>query len=54
MYLHRGAFFIPFIICMVICAIPVLFLEMTIGNKSRKNHIEFFTENAGKKGALFG
>ncbi|MDQ7983192.1 MAG: sodium-dependent transporter [Spiroplasma sp.] len=54
MYLHRGAFFIPFIICMVICAIPVLFLEMTIGNKSRQNHIEFFTENAGKKGAIFG
>lgn len=54
MYLHRGAFFIPFIICMIICAIPVLFLEMTIGNKSRKNHIEFFTENAGKKGAIFG
>lgn len=54
MYLHRGAFFIPFIICMIVCAIPVLFLEMTIGNKSRKNHIEFFTENAGKKGALFG
>lgn len=52
-YLHRGAFFIPFIICMVICAIPVLFLEMTIGNKSRKNHIEFFTGIAGKKGALF-
>lgn len=53
MYLHRGAFFIPFIICMIICAIPVLFLEMTIGNKSRQNHIEFFTENAGKKGAFF-
>ncbi|MBE4704044.1 sodium-dependent transporter [Spiroplasma platyhelix] len=52
-YLHRGAFFIPFIISMIICAIPVLFIEMTIGNKSRKNHIEFFTEQAGKKGAFF-
>lgn len=52
-YLHRGAFFIPFIISMIICAIPVLFLEMTIGNKSRKNHIEFFTTYAGKKGAFF-
>lgn len=52
-YLHRGAFFIPFIICMIICAIPVLFLEMTISNKSRKNHVEFFTEVGGKKGALF-
>lgn len=52
-YLHRGAFFIPFIISMVICAIPVLFIEMTIGNKSRKNHIEFFTEEGGKKGAFF-
>lgn len=52
-YLHRGAFFIPFIISLLICAIPVLFIEMTIGNKSRKNHIEFFTEQAGKKGAFF-
>lgn len=53
MYIHRGAFLIPFIICMIICAIPVLFLEMTIGNKYRKNHIEFFTEVGNKKGAFF-
>lgn len=52
-YLYRGAFFIPFIISMILCAIPVLFIEMTIGNKSRKNHIEFFTETSGKKGAFF-
>lgn len=52
-YMHRGAYFIPFIISLLICAIPVLFIEMTIGNKSRKNHIEFFTEVAGKKGAFF-
>ncbi|WP_342276899.1 sodium-dependent transporter [Spiroplasma endosymbiont of Nebria brevicollis] len=49
MYNHHGAFLIPFIICMVICAIPVLFIEITIGNKYRKNHIEFFN----KKGAFF-
>ncbi|MGL5268478.1 MAG: sodium-dependent transporter [Spiroplasma sp.] len=52
-YIYRGAFFIPFIISVIICAIPVLFIEMTIGNKSRKNHIEFFTETSGRKGALF-
>jgi len=38
---------------MIICAIPVLFIEMTIGNKSRKNHIEFFTDIAGRKGSFF-
>ncbi|WP_338987661.1 sodium-dependent transporter [Spiroplasma endosymbiont of Dasysyrphus albostriatus] len=53
MYNHHGAFLIPFLICMVICAIPVLFIEMTIGNKYRKNHIEFFSEVGGKKGAFF-
>lgn len=53
MYNHHGAFLIPFLICMVICAIPVLFIEMTIGNKYRKNHIEFFSEIGGKKGAFF-
>lgn len=53
MYNHNGAFLIPFLICMIICAIPVLFVEMLIGNKYRKNHIEFFSEIGGKKGALF-
>lgn len=53
MYNHHGAFLIPFLICMIICGIPVLFIEMIIGNKYRKNHIEFFTEIGGKKGAFF-
>lgn len=49
MYNHHGAFLIPFLICMVICAIPVLFIEMTIGNKYRKNHIEFLVRLEVKK-----
>lgn len=53
MYNHHGAFLIPFLICMIICAIPVLFIEMIIGNKYRKNHIEFFSKIGGKKGAFF-
>lgn len=53
MYKHHGTFLIPFLICMIICAIPVLFIEMIIGNKYRKNHIEFFSEIGSKKGAFF-
>lgn len=51
---HGGTFLIPFFIALIICAIPVLLIEMNLGNKYRKNHVMIFEELAGKPGKFFG
>lgn len=49
-----GAFLIPFLISMVICGIPILMLELNVGNKFRKVQVSLFEGMYGKKGRFFG
>lgn len=51
---YGGAFLIPFFIALIICAIPILIIEMTMGNKYRKNHVQIFEDLANKPGKFFG
>ncbi|MGL5268302.1 MAG: sodium-dependent transporter [Spiroplasma sp.] len=51
---YGGTFLIPFFIALIICAIPILLIEMTLGNKYRKNHVRIFEELANKPGKFFG
>lgn len=55
MYANGGAaFLIPFFIAILICGLPILILEINIGNKWRKSHIKIFDEFAGRSGRFFG
>lgn len=55
MYTYGGAaFLIPFFIAILICGLPILILEINIGNKWRKSHIKIFEEFSGKSGRFFG
>lgn len=51
---YGGTFLIPFFIALVVCAIPILLLEMNLGNKYRKNHVQIFEKLAGQPGKFFG
>lgn len=49
-----AAFLIPFFIAILVCGLPILILEINLGNKWRKSHIKIFEEFGGKKGRYFG
>lgn len=51
---YGGTFLIPFFIALIICGVPVLLVEMILGNKYRKNHVQIFEELANKPGRFFG
>ncbi|MBE4704267.1 sodium-dependent transporter [Spiroplasma platyhelix] len=51
---YGGTFLIPFFIALIICAVPILLIEMNLGNKYRKNHVMIFEELANKPGKFFG
>lgn len=51
---YGGTFLIPFLIALVICALPVLLIEINLGNKYRKNHVLVFEQLANKPGRFFG
>lgn len=51
---YGGTFLIPFFIALIICAAPVLLIEITLGNKYRKNHVKIFEEFADTPGKFFG
>lgn len=51
---HHGIFLIPFFIALIICALPILLIEINLGNKYRKNHVDIFTDLAKTGGAFFG
>ena len=54
-YRHGGgAFFIPFLIALVVLGIPLLFLEGVIGQKFAEPLVTAFGRVAGKKGKFFG
>lgn len=55
MYQNGGAvFLIPFFIAIFFCGLPILILEINLGNKWRKSHIKIFEEFAGVSGRFFG
>lgn len=51
---YGGTFLIPFFIALIICAAPILLIEITLGNKYRKNHVMIFSDLANKPGKFFG
>lgn len=51
---HGVIFLIPFFIALIICALPILLIEVNLGNKYRKNHVEIFKDLGKKAGAFFG
>lgn len=51
---HGGIFLIPFFIALIVCALPILLIEVNLGNKYRKNHVEIFTDLAKTPGNFFG
>ena len=54
-YRHGGgAFFIPFLIALVLLGIPLLFLEGVIGQQFAEPLVSAFGRVAGKKGKFFG
>lgn len=51
---YGGTFLIPFLIALIICAVPLLLIEFNLGAKYRKNHVMVFEEIANKPGKFFG
>lgn len=51
---YGGMFLIPFFIALVVCALPILLIEINLGNKYRKNHVDIFTDLAKTPGTFFG
>lgn len=51
---HGGIFLIPFLIALVVCALPILLIEINLGNKYRQNHVTVFTDLAKTPGTFFG
>ena len=51
---YGGTFLIPFLIALIVCAVPLLLIEFNLGAKYRKNHVMVFEEIANKPGKFFG
>lgn len=51
---HGVIFLIPFFIALIVCALPILLIEINLGNKYRKNHVELFKDLAKIPGTFFG
>lgn len=51
---HGIIFLIPFFIALIICALPILLIEINLGNKYRKNHVEIFKDLGKTAGTFFG
>ncbi|MDQ7982900.1 MAG: sodium-dependent transporter [Spiroplasma sp.] len=51
---YGGTFLIPFLIALIVCAIPLLLVELNLGTKYRKNHVMIFEELANRPGKFFG
>lgn len=51
---HGGIFLIPFFIALIVFALPILLIEINLGNKYRKNHVEIFKDLAKNPGTFFG
>lgn len=51
---HGVIFLIPFFIALIICALPILLIEVNLGNKYRKNHVEIFKDLGKTSGIFFG
>ncbi|WP_338974560.1 sodium-dependent transporter [Spiroplasma endosymbiont of Tricholauxania praeusta] len=51
---HGGIFLIPFFIALIVCALPILLIEINLGNKYRKNHVEIFKDLAKTPRTFFG
>ncbi len=51
---HGVIFLIPFFIALIICALPILLIEVNLGNKYRKNHVEIFKDLGKTPGTFFG
>ena len=51
---YGGTFLIPFLIALIVCAVPLLLIEFNLGAKYRNNHVLVFEEIAGKPGKFFG
>lgn len=51
---HGVIFLIPFFIALIICALPILLIEVNLGNKYRKNHVEIFKDLGKTAGTFFG
>ncbi|WP_308149383.1 hypothetical protein [Spiroplasma sp. AdecLV25b] len=50
---HGGMFLIPFFIALIVCALPILLIEINLGNKYQKNHVDIFTDLAKVPGTFF-
>lgn len=51
---YGGTFLIPFFVALIVCATPILLMEITLGNKYRKNHVQILEDLASKPGKFFG
>jgi neurotransmitter:Na+ symporter, NSS family len=51
---YGGVFFIPFFISLIICALPILIVEINWGNRLRQNHIYCFSNVKKKTGRFLG